>query len=223
MAEDDLKNSFFFFLTRWRKKTDFPFYFFLWVSVSLILTVFAEIEFGLKSKGSFQSGAISFYICFTGSAIRPAIQFSKHLLSAYGVGHYPAVGGNTQMAVMGGSWTPPPSPHAIPPTPPQSTLNAWFVLLNNSYWTSLASQRWRIRLPMQGMWVQSPVQEDSICQGAPKPVWAATEAWASQSRCSTPREATAMWGPRTATREEPRLAAARGKLAQQRRPRTARK
>ena len=116
------------------------------------------------------------------------------------------------MVVMGGSWTPPPSPHAIPPTPPQSTLNAWFVLLNNSYWTSLVSQRWRIRLPMQGTWVQSPVQEDSICQGAPKPVWAATEAWASQSRCSTPREATAIWGPRTANREEPRLAAARGKL-----------
>lgn len=48
-----------------------------------MLTVFAEIEFGLKSKGRFQSRAISFYICFMGSAIRQAIQFSKHLLSAY--------------------------------------------------------------------------------------------------------------------------------------------
>ena len=178
------------------------------------LTVFAEIEFGLKSKGSFQSGAISFYICFTGSAIRPASQFSKHLLSAYCVlGIILQLKGTHRWRWWEVIGHPLPSPHAIPPTPPQSTLNAWFVLLNNSYWTSLVSQRWRIRLPMQGTWVQSPVQEDSICQGAPQPMWAATEAWAPQSRCSTPREATAIWGRCTTTRE---------KLAQQRRPRTAR-
>ena len=176
MAEDDLKNS--FFLTRWRKKTDFPFYFFLWVRVSLILTVFAEIEFGVKSKGSFQSRAISFYICFMGSAIRPAIQFSKHLLSAYCVlGIILQLKGTHRWRWWEVVGHPPPLPHAIPPTPAQSTLNAWFVLLNNSSRTSLVSQWWRIRLPMQGTWVQSPVQEDCICQGAPKSMH--HSAWAS--------------------------------------------
>ena len=36
-------------------------------------------------------------------------------------------------------------------------------------WTSLLAQRIRICLPVQGMWVQSLVQEDSTCRRAAKP------------------------------------------------------
>ena len=40
----------------------------------------------------------------------------------------------------------------------------------NLLWTSLEVQWIRIRLPMQGTWVQSLVWEDSTCLGAMKPV-----------------------------------------------------
>ena len=36
--------------------------------------------------------------------------------------------------------------------------------------TSLVAQLLRIRLPVQGMWVQALVQEDPTCRGATKPV-----------------------------------------------------
>ena len=36
--------------------------------------------------------------------------------------------------------------------------------------TSLVAQWLRIRLPMQGTWVQALVQEDPTCHGATKPV-----------------------------------------------------
>ena len=36
--------------------------------------------------------------------------------------------------------------------------------------TSLVAQWLRIRLPIQGTWVRSLVQEDPTCHGAPKPL-----------------------------------------------------
>ena len=44
------------------------------------------------------------------------------------------------------------------------------ILLKWPYWTSLVAQWERIRLPMQGIWVQSLAWEDSTCRGATKPV-----------------------------------------------------
>ena len=38
------------------------------------------------------------------------------------------------------------------------------------FWTSVVAQWLRIRLPMQGTRVRSPVQEDPTCRGATKPV-----------------------------------------------------
>ena len=38
------------------------------------------------------------------------------------------------------------------------------------FWTSLVAQWLRIRLPMQGTWVQALVWEDPTCHGATKPV-----------------------------------------------------
>ena len=37
-------------------------------------------------------------------------------------------------------------------------------------WVSLVVQWLRIRLPMQGTWVQSLAREDPACRGATKPV-----------------------------------------------------
>ena len=45
------------------------------------------------------------------------------------------------------------------------------ILLKWPYWTSLVAQWVRIHLPMQGIWVQSLVWEDSTCRGATKPVY----------------------------------------------------
>ena len=44
------------------------------------------------------------------------------------------------------------------------------ILLKWPYWTSLVAQWVRIHLPMQGIWVQSLVQEDPTCLKATKPV-----------------------------------------------------
>ena len=62
----------------------------------------------------------------------------------------------------------------------------------------------RIRLPMQGTWVQALVREDPTCRGATGPV--RHNYW---SPCSTTGEATAMRGPRTANEEWPPLGATR--------------
>ena len=60
--------------------------------------------------------------------------------------------------------------------------------------TCLVLEWIRIRLPVQGTWVRSLVQEDPTCHGATKPVM-------PQLRH---KEATAMSSPHTATGEQPR-------------------
>ena len=42
-----------------------------------------------------------------------------------------------------------------------------FIKMKN-FWASLVAQWLRIRLPMQGTWVQALVQEDPTCHGATK-------------------------------------------------------
>ena len=42
--------------------------------------------------------------------------------------------------------------------------------LNTHTWTSLVAQWLRIRLPMQGTWIQSLVRKDPTCRGATKPM-----------------------------------------------------
>ena len=50
-------------------------------------------------------------------------------------------------------------------------LKSKFLLIRNeSHGTSLVAQWLRIRLPMQGTWVQALVWEDPTCRGATKPV-----------------------------------------------------
>ena len=52
-------------------------------------------------------------------------------------------------------------------------MNCWLKpiwSLNYSGWTSLVAQWLRIRLPMQGTWVQALGWEDPTCRGAAKPV-----------------------------------------------------
>ena len=46
----------------------------------------------------------------------------------------------------------------------------WGLIINGYEGASLVVQWLRIRLPMQGTWVQSLVQEDPTCRGATKPV-----------------------------------------------------
>ena len=43
-------------------------------------------------------------------------------------------------------------------------------VLRNGSWASLVAQWLRIRLPVQGTWVQALVQEDPTCGGATRPV-----------------------------------------------------
>ena len=77
--------------------------------------------------------------------------------------------------------------------------------------TSLVVQ-W-LRIPLQGIWVQSLVLEDPTWHGATKPMchnyWSPR---ASSPRSAT-REAIAMRSPHTATREEPPLIATRESLS----------
>ena len=77
--------------------------------------------------------------------------------------------------------------------------------------TSLVAQWLRIRLPVQGTWVRSLVQEDPTCRGATKPVrhnyWARVPQLLKPTRlepCSATREATAMRSPRTTKKSSPR-------------------
>ena len=67
----------------------------------------------------------------------------------------------------------------------------------------------RIHLPMQGTWVPFLVLEDSTCRGATVTA-SQCEAGALWSLCSATREATAI-SPRTATGEQPLVAATREK------------
>ena len=79
---------------------------------------------------------------------------------------------------------------------------------------SLVAQWLRVRLPMQGTWVQALVQEDPTCRGATGPVchscWACTlepashNSWAHVPGArARQREATTMRSPLTATRSSP--------------------
>ena len=81
---------------------------------------------------------------------------------------------------------------------------------------SLMAQWLRIRLPMQGTWVQALVQEDPTCHGATKPVhhnyWTCTlepmshNYWSlhAESLCSATRENTTMRSLRTTMKSSPR-------------------
>ena len=76
--------------------------------------------------------------------------------------------------------------HAL--LPPGPTLIGTFKKEGE---TSLVVQWIRIRLPMQGMWVQSLIQEDPTCHGATKPRATTTEAhapraWAPQQEKPPP-------------------------------------
>ena len=51
-----------------------------------------------------------------------------------------------------------------------SFLTYFQIFKDNDFWTSLVVQWLRIRLPMQGSWVPSLVEEDSTCCRATKPV-----------------------------------------------------
>ena len=102
--------------------------------------------------------------------------------------------------------------------------------------TSLAAQRLRIRLPMQGTQVQSLVREDPTRHGATKPMrhnyWACalqpvshnywsprattTEACAPRARTLQQREATAMRSPCTAMKSSSRSPQLEKACAQQR-------
>ena len=98
---------------------------------------------------------------------------------------------------------------------------------------SLVAQWLRIRLPMQGTWVQALVREDPTCRGATKPVhhkyWACALEPASHnywspcawSPCSTTRQATTMRSVCTATKSSPCSLQLEKARAQQRRPSTA--
>ena len=51
--------------------------------------------------------------------------------------------------------------------------HVWYICFNHFFirmWASLVAQWLRIRLPMQGTWVQALVREDPTCCGATKPV-----------------------------------------------------
>ena len=73
--------------------------------------------------------------------------------------------------------------------------------------TSLVVQWLGVCLPIQGTQVQSPVQEDSLCHRATKPMHCNYWAWALARRCHSYRSSHALepghnyWIARTATTE----------------------
>ena len=94
--------------------------------------------------------------------------------------------------------------------------------------TSLVAQWLRIRLPMHGTWVQSPVREDPTCRGATKPApqllsprVTTSEAHAPRARAPQQREANPVRSPRITTKNSPCLLKLEKALMQQQRPNTA--
>ena len=79
-------------------------------------------------------------------------------------------------------------------------VGAETVLKISKLRVSLVVQWLRIRLAMQGIWVQSVIREDLTCRRATQPTHYNYRA-ELQSRCSETREVTALRSLQTATRE----------------------